>query len=120
MILIVDDEKTNQLIFEKILRKNSYRVQSIGNPRAALEQIATGIFDLILMDYQLPGMTGAEITSKIRKLPNQDVAKIPILAITASNKQDDIRDCLESGMNDVIEKPVNFDSLRAKLKKYLS
>jgi CheY-like chemotaxis protein len=118
-ILVVDDEKTNQMVFEKMLEKGGFKSTSVGTPQDALIQINSGKFHLVLMDFQLPGMSGSDITRIVRKNNNPKISTLPIMAITASRKPEDIQDCIASGMNGIIEKPTTIDKLKAEIEKAL-
>ena len=108
MILIVEDDLTNQYVIKKMLEKYGYFCDVASSPGKALEYLETKKFDLVLMDYNLPGMLGSDITLKIRSNDKSINFATPILALTASNKNEDSQNCLRSGMNGVVEKPVNM------------
>eukprot|EP00828_Plagiopyla_frontata_P018422 TRINITY_DN2363_c0_g1_i1.p2 TRINITY_DN2363_c0_g1~~TRINITY_DN2363_c0_g1_i1.p2 ORF type:complete len:104 (-),score=11.81 TRINITY_DN2363_c0_g1_i1:150-461(-) len=73
-------------------------------------------FDLIIMDYQMPIMDGVTATKVIRDLGYQ----IPIIACTAFNSKEDFDNCLNSGMNECIHKPINANKIKSLLKQYIS
>ena len=75
-------------------------------------------FDVILMDIMMPVMNGLEASRAIRMLNREDTAKIPIIAMTANAFQEDIRDCINAGMNDHIAKPVNIELMIKKIQEY--
>ena len=74
-------------------------------------------FDLILMDMRMPHMDGLEATRMIRRLPEH--ARTPILAMTGNTFREDKEECLESGMDDFIPKPVRLEELYTKLLEWL-
>ena len=79
-------------------------------------------YDLIFMDMQMPQMDGLEATRIIRKFEadsNLLSGRVPIIAMTANVFKEDIEHCLEAGMNDHIGKPLDFDNVLDKLRKYL-
>jgi len=76
-------------------------------------------YELILMDIQMPAMDGYEATRRIRALDDPRAKKVPIVALTANTTEEDVRRCLESGMNDHLSKPIELDEVLAKLAKYL-
>ena len=78
-----------------------------------------GHYEAILMDVRMPVMTGYEATEAIRALEREDAKTIPIIAMTADAFSEDIRRCLDSGMNAHTAKPINLDEVVALLKKYM-
>ncbi len=117
-ILIVEDNEVNQKLTMLQLEKFGLRYQIAGNGRIALDILQTEVFDLILMDCQMPEMDGFEATSKIRMLPFGN--RIPIIAMTANALKQDQDRCLAVGMDDFIAKPIKKDKLEAKLRLWLS
>ena len=85
-----------------------------------LEKSQPGYYKLVLMDVQMPVMNGYEATKAIRSLENQELASIPIFAMTANAFEEDRQEALKSGMNGHIAKPIDveklFDALRSVLK----
>lgn len=77
-----------------------------------------GYYDAILMDVRMPVMDGYQATAAIRGLERQD-ADIPIIAMTADAFSEDIKKCLECGMNDHLAKPIGISTVACKLRKYL-
>ena len=84
-----------------------------------LQNSAPGYYRLVLMDVQMPVMNGYEATMKIRALENSDLAKIPIIAMTANAFDEDRREALQSGMNGHISKPINIERLFRTLDQIL-
>jgi len=74
---------------------------------------------MIFMDVQMPEMDGFEATQRIRALDASGAGRIPIVAMTANVFREDIEKCLESGMNDHVGKPLDFEEVMAMLRKYL-
>ena len=77
------------------------------------------MYDIILMDVQMPVMDGLEATKRIRELYSCDKEDLPIIAMTANAFKDDIEKCLEAGMNDHVSKPLDVDRVFEVLRKYL-
>ncbi|WP_445719845.1 ATP-binding protein [Flavobacterium sp.] len=115
-ILLVEDNKINQMITKKMLEKRGITCNIIDNGEDAIEDVKTNIYDLILMDVHLPGINGTEATSEIRKFNN----KIPIVALTAISLNENREMLLSYGMNDVITKPFEPEHFYTIVTKYLT
>lgn len=100
-ILIVDDNRINQVVTQRILTKRDFICEVAGSGLEATEIIQKGHFDIVLMDVNMPGMTGMEATMKIREFNTE----IPIIALTAVEIDEMKGKILASGMNDIIVKP---------------
>lgn len=100
-ILLVEDNKINQMITKKMLEKKNISCVIIDNGEDAVEHMKTNSYDLILMDVHLPGINGTEATSEIRKFN----PTIPIIALTAISLNENREMLLSFGMNEVITKP---------------
>ena len=113
-ILLVEDNELNQEIAMAILGDAGLTVELATNGRIAVDMVknsGSGYYQLILMDVQMPVMTGYEATREIRKLENKDLASVPILAMTANAFEEDKKEALKNGMNGHISKPVDVDKL---------
>lgn len=110
-VLVVEDNEINQKLICAILRKRGWNPLVADNGLKALEVLKDKSFDIILMDVQMPYMDGYETTRRIRQSENQAVAKIPIVAMTAYAMTEHRQNCIKSGMNDYITKPVNMSDL---------
>ncbi|WP_286219979.1 hybrid sensor histidine kinase/response regulator [Marinobacter apostichopi] len=115
-ILLVEDNQVNQLVASSILKKLGHAVESAENGQRALDAMADGEFDLILMDCQMPIMDGYEATRRIRQ--NSDWQAVPIIAVTANVMQGDRDDCITAGMNDYVTKPYKREELRAAINRW--
>lgn len=111
-ILLVEDNKFNQIIAQSLLEKWQTITKIAENGQQAVEILKTSTFDLILMDLQMPVMDGFTATNLIR---NQLGIKTPILALTANVLKGVIEKCVEAGMNGYVSKPFNPDDFFLKL-----
>lgn len=116
-ILIVEDNETNQKVIFHMLKKFGLDIRIVNNGKEAIKTLEEGsIFDLIIMDLQMPEMDGFETTKYIRQ---QLKLTIPIFAMTASALRNEKAKCFELGMNEYMTKPFIPEELHQQLKKYL-
>jgi signal transduction histidine kinase/DNA-binding response OmpR family regulator len=106
-ILLAEDNKVNQRVAMTMLGKMGHQIKLATNGLEALEQWRQNDFDLILMDVQMPVMTGLQATMQIRR-EEAIGAHIPIVAMTASAMSEERDRCLAAGMDDFISKPVSY------------
>ena len=109
-VLLVEDNPVNQKVTTKQLEKLGCRVSLAENGREAIEHFTAGVFDIILMDCQMPVMDGYEATAQIRTLETDD-AHIPIVALTAHAMPEERTKCLNAGMDEYLSKPIKLDML---------
>ena len=116
-VLVADDNQTNQRVVGHLLSRMGYRADFANNGLEVLESLRQREYDLILMDVQMPEMDGMDATRCIRrKEAGEKMAKVPIVALTASAMQGDREKFLEAGMNDYLSKPIKIDDLARTLK----
>lgn len=121
-ILLCEDHPLNQEIVRKVLTQRGAIVEVAGDGQAGLKIFlgsAIGYFNCILMDIHMPIMNGYETARAIRAAQRADAAVIPILAMTADAFTDDVRKCLDAGMNGHVAKPVNPMALLQVLAEHL-
>jgi len=116
-ILLVEDNKVNQLVAEKFLKKWDIEVSIAENGQEAVDLLENGKrFDLILMDLQMPIMDGYEATKRIREMDKE----VPILALTASVRVGQKNRAMRVGMNDFLIKPLTPTDLYSKISRFIS
>jgi PAS domain S-box-containing protein len=115
-ILVAEDNPVNREVLLAQLAVLGYQAAAVENGKQAVEAVAGGGFDLVLMDCQMPVMDGFEATLHIRELTHSEV---PVVAITADAMPADREYCLRMGMDDYIAKPVELHGLAATLDKWL-
>ncbi|HZE84310.1 MAG TPA: two-component regulator propeller domain-containing protein [Puia sp.] len=114
-ILVVEDNEINQKLITHILQKLGYEPEAVQDGMQAVQAVIQKKYDLILMDVQMPEMDGLEATQAIRlRRQPQPV----IIALTANAMQGDREQCLESGMDDYLSKPVQLDDLVKSIEKW--
>jgi len=120
-ILIAEDVEINREVVKALLEPTCLNIDFAENGAMAVKMFkaAPDKYDMIFMDVQMPEMDGYEATRRIRAMEACRSKDIPIVAMTANVFREDIEKCLEAGMNAHIGKPINFDELILKLKKYI-
>ena len=119
-LLLVDDIEVNREIAKMLLECEGFIVDTASDGKDAVEKVAAskvGDYDAVLMDIQMPIMNGYEAAKKIRELPDKELAKIPIIAMTANAFSEDVKAALDAGMNAHIAKPIDVANMMATLAK---
>lgn len=121
-ILLAEDVEINREILLTMLADTGIEIKCAENGKEAFRLFAQNpsAYDLILMDIHMPEMDGYEATKRIRSLDAPQAAAIPILAMTANVFREDVKRCLDAGMDDHMGKPLDLDELIKKLKQYFS
>ena len=114
-LLIVEDEEGIVQFLKQGLEEEGYQITAANNGKAGLEAFNNGKFDLLLLDWMLPKMTGLELCKAIR----QTNTKVPILFLTAKDTVQETVEGLKAGANDYIKKPFSFDELVERIKVQL-
>jgi CheY-like chemotaxis protein len=120
-LLLAEDIDINREIVMALLEPTELEIDCAENGAEALDMFKKNAdsYDMIFMDIQMPEMDGYEATRRIRALDEGRAKNIPIVAMTANVFRQDIERCLAAGMNDHVGKPLDFDEVLAKLRKYL-
>ncbi|WP_320170816.1 response regulator [Maridesulfovibrio sp.] len=117
-LLLVEDEKVNMFMAKHILEKMGHDVDCAENGRQCLAQIARQPYDAVLMDIQMPEMTGIEATRRIRFASEfESVSSIPIIALSAHATSSDVEAAMRAGVNEYITKPFERARLEEALQK---
>lgn len=116
-VLAVDDNQTNLMLYEELLDEQ-YELETAENGKDALALVASFQPDIVLLDIMMPGMTGYEVCSEIRKLPSPGNS-IKVILVSAKNTTADRIVGYESGADDYLIKPFDEDELEAKLRVFL-
>lgn len=109
-VLLVEDTPINQKVVMNQLKVLGYAADYVNNGQEALERMTHSVYDLVLMDCQMPVLDGYQATQKIRAMEGQDRHTL-IIALTANAMVDDRQKCLAAGMDDYISKPVSLSEL---------
>jgi PAS domain S-box-containing protein len=119
-LLLAEDNLINQKVAVAILAGAGYRVDTVRNGAEALEAVTAHPYDAILMDCQMPVLSGYEATAAIRASEEESGRHTPIIAMTAGARREDRERCLAEGMDAYLSKPVNKDALLAVVARFLS
>lgn len=114
-ILVVDDNRVIRELVTRQLAKLGVESDTAVDGRDALARLAAETFDVILMDVQMPEMDGMSATKEIRKLEAVSGRHVTIIALTGHGSR---VECIDSGMDDYIAKPMNIATLKATLQKW--
>jgi len=120
-ILLAEDIEINREIVLALLEPTQLLIDCAENGKQAVKMFCESpeSYDMIFMDIQMPEMDGYEATRRIRAFDSLNAKSIPIVAMTANVFREDIEKCLESGMDDHVSKPLDFDTVISKLRRYL-
>ena len=113
-ILLVEDNPINALLARALLTREGCEVEHATSGAESIAAAAVGVFDLILMDMRMPGLSGEDAARQLR----ENGVKTPIVALTANAFEDDRHACLAAGMDDFLVKPLSPDALRAALTRW--
>lgn len=116
-ILVAEDNKVNQMVLMKMLERLGHQPVLAADGREAIACWRRSALDLILMDFRMPGMDGAEATQLIRQY-EAGQRHIPIIAVTANAFTEDRERCLAVGMDDYLTKPVTLEALARSIAKW--
>ncbi|THB69151.1 MAG: response regulator [Gammaproteobacteria bacterium] len=117
-ILLAEDNLVNQQVALGMLLKLGVDADIANNGREAYDNVCANDYDLVLMDCQMPEMSGFEATASVRNIDG-DKSKTTIIALTANAMEGDREKCIESGMDDYLAKPFKPESLKEMLEKWL-
>ena len=113
-ILAAEDNEVNQLVLEDLLLHEGAQLYMVGNGREALQAVAGQDFDVVLMDVQMPEMDGIEAARHLHALRPE----LPVIGLTAQTLSEDVRQCREAGMREVLAKPLDADLLVVALRRF--
>jgi CheY-like chemotaxis protein len=117
-LLLVEDNEINRRLAIALLEKQGWEVTAVGDGTAALERLAEGGYELVLMDVQMPGMDGMEATRAIRSGAVPGSRQVPIVGLSAHALKEDRERCLAAGMNDYLTKPIDPETLHRVVAEY--
>ena len=104
-VLVAEDHPVNQRLTVRVLEKEGHSVTVVPNGKAAVEAFEAERFDVILMDLQMPEMSGIQAATAIRERERSRGGRIPIIALTANARDVDRDECFQAGMDAFVSKP---------------
>jgi diguanylate cyclase (GGDEF)-like protein/PAS domain S-box-containing protein len=117
-ILVIDDNENNREILARRLTRSGYTVAVMDGARGILDRIKAEAIDLVLLDIEMPGITGLEALVQVRE--HYSSVRLPIIMVTARSQSEDIVKALELGANDYLTKPVDFPVALARVRTHIS
>ncbi len=112
-LLVVDDNEMNRDMLSRRLTRRGYTVTTAKDGRQALDLIADGAFDLVLLDIMMPGLSGWDVLKQVRQTRSR--LELPIIMATAKDQTEDIVRALREGANDYVTKPLDLDVVLARV-----
>ncbi len=119
-ILIAEDNPVSSGVLQSMLRTEGFGADVVDNGPAVLEELESRRYDLLLLDCQMPGMDGDEVTRKIREAPGSRLGSPVIVAVTADTTETHRTQCVAAGMDDFMPKPVRLTRLRSGLQRWIA
>ena len=116
-ILVTEDEAINRMYITTILQRKGWDIHEAADGEEALKCIEDNEYDVVLMDISMPRMNGIDATMEIRK-NEQEGYHLPIIALTAHAFPSDRKKFIDAGMDDVVVKPLNEETLLSVISKY--
>lgn len=119
-ILFIDDDEIERLKFNRICKQSEYKttITQAENGEEALQRIEEKLPQLIILDLNMPKMNGIEFLSILRK--NERLKYIPIVVLSSSDNQDDVKKCFEIGISGYLIKPLRYDDYKQTITKLLA
>jgi DNA-binding response OmpR family regulator len=117
-LLVVDDNEANRDVLSRRLRLCNYAVEVAEDGKSALAMVEQSAFDLILLDVEMPGMSGIDVLSKLRL--HHSRTDLPVIMVTARTAGDDVVEALVFGANDYVTKPIDFPVALARIETHLA
>lgn len=115
-IVAIDDDR-NVLKLIKTILGETYDITPMANGMMAINYFKNKTADLILLDYEMPVMSGADTLKKLREMPN--TANIPVVFLTSVSDNEKVKEIMMLGVTDYILKPINVDRIRSDIKRIL-
>lgn len=119
-IIIAEDSNIIINVVSKVLENMNYKVLGVNNGKELLGKIGKEHFDLILMDINMPKMDGITCATHIRQSESSDIKNIPIIALSGNDRNMTVEEYNAAGIDDLIQKPIDFDQMAKKISNILN
>lgn len=117
-VLVAEDSSVIQNLTKRILQFQNFDITSVRDGQQVIDAVEKENYDVILMDINMPKMNGMECSRAIRDMQDQQKAKVPIIAISGNAMNYSEEDFKNAGINEFIQKPIDFDQLVETVQKY--
>jgi diguanylate cyclase (GGDEF)-like protein/PAS domain S-box-containing protein len=117
-VLVVDDSEPNRDVLSRRLIRSGYVVHTADAGDAALASLEARAFDIVLLDVEMPGISGLEVLARIRETRSE--TELPVIMVTARSQGTDIVEAFRLGANDYVTKPIDFQVALARIRTHLS
>ena len=117
-LLVVDDNEADRDVLSRRLRQRGYAVSMAASGEEALAAIEQSPFDLVLLDVEMPGMSGLDVLAAIRE--QHEHSQLPVIMVTARVSGADVVEALRLGANDYVTKPIDFQVTVARIETHLA
>lgn len=118
-ILVVDDDATSRRVLVQLLTSAGYDCRECENGAQALEMIHSDLPSLVLLDFDMPGLTGTDVIERLRSNQEPAIAQLPAIMLTGHGSEASEVGCLQAGADDFVTKPINTAVLRARIETQL-
>jgi phosphoserine phosphatase RsbU/P len=115
IILVIDDDRASRRMLARALGEAGYTCRESSGGVEALEMLRAEVPSLLLLDFHMPQLNGAEVLSRLRADENPAIAQLPAIMLTGDGGEESELLCLEAGANDFVTKPINLPVLRARI-----
>lgn len=119
VLLVEDNEQVQKSLFKILVDTGDFFIDVIGDGALVMEEIVNNTYDIILMDVNLPNISGDQLVRVIRSFPFKNIKKIPIIGVTAYSYEEELKAYLKSGMNAVLAKPFDENELLKTMYRFL-
>ncbi len=117
VVLVVDDNQVNRELYSRYLELEDYHILAAGDGEEALELIAKGTVDLVLLDVMMPGLDGFQVLERVRREHSPE--QLPVIMATAKDKSEDVVKAFDLGANDYVTKPLDMRVMAARVQAQL-
>jgi DNA-binding response OmpR family regulator len=118
-VMIADDSPVAMHMLVNALEPERFRIVTATDGLSALDVARTEIPDLILIDWEMPGLSGVQVCKQVRNEPNPALKTVPIVLFTSHEEPDDLQEAFDAGVTDYLTKPFSASTLRARVDAWL-